>query len=49
VNKISHVHRAGQVHLRSSSQALEGDDRVFRITRQTKLRGPTDCVMFAVS
>jgi hypothetical protein len=37
------------VHLRSSSQALEGDDRVFRITRQTKLRGPTDCVMFAVS
>jgi hypothetical protein len=35
------------VHLRSPSQALDGDDRIFRITPQTKLRVPTDYVMFA--
>jgi hypothetical protein len=29
------------------SQALDGDDRIFRIAPQTKLRVPTDYVMLA--
>jgi hypothetical protein len=39
-DNTSPVDRGGQVHLRSPRQALDGDDRIFRITPQTELRVP---------